>query len=360
MDVRQPLDTPGLFFTTSLVPIETNVESQPPPAPGNSEGPDPASRPSAEAIGKHDFSGRFTMVLPSREELELRHGCWHRRRQMIRTLLETGIAGRTRRDRWDSCGAQAVLSWHKSGEWVLCQAFYCHDRFCYPCSRARSARIARNLSRKIIKGRCRFLTLTLSSDSTPLTKQIDRLYRCFKTLRGDSWWDKAVDGGCAFLEVTYNKTTQQWHPHLHPIISGGYMPQDVLSRKWLAITGNSPIVHIKAIPDAEVVAGYVSKYAAKCMDDSVFDDQFKLSELLVALGGRRFCMTFGDWRGWKLLEHQPLDMTEFKPVGLLTKVVQDAACGDALAIRTLNALRKNLRWEALNADALDDALPPGA
>jgi hypothetical protein len=136
------------------------------------------------------------------------------------------------------------------------------------------------------------------------------------------------------------------------------MPQDVLSRKWKAITGNSPIVHIKAIPDAEIVAGYVSKYAAKCMDNSVFENQDKLSELLVALGGRRFCLTFGSWRGWKLLEHTPLDMSDFKPIGTLTSITHDAACGDALAIRTLNALRRNLRWEDLNPDALEDALPP--
>jgi hypothetical protein len=274
MDVRQPLERIDLFSVTSLVPIETNVESEISPAPGTSDSPDQAPRPGAGAVGKHDFSGRFTMCLPSKEELELRHGCWHRRRQMIRTLLETGIAGRTRRDRWDSCGAQAMLSWHKS------------------------------------------------------------------------------------VEVTFNPTTQQWHPHLHPITSGSYMPQDVLSRKWKAITGNSPIVHIKAIPDAEIVAGYVSKYAAKCMDNSVFENQDKLSELLVALGGRRFCLTFGSWRGWKLLEHTPLDMSDFKPIGTLTSITHDAACGDALAIRTLNALRRNLRWEDLNPDALEDALPP--
>lgn len=348
----------GGLFSSSLVPIESNVEMSPPPAPSNPTDPDEASPPPAGPVGAHGFDGRYSMVLPSREELALRHSCWSARRQVIRQILAAGMAGRTRLARWDACGSQAMLSWHKSGQWVLCQAFYCHDRFCYPCSRSRSSRISGNLAAKLNTTKSRFLTLTLASDDTPLSKQIDRLYRCFKTLRADAWWDRYVEGGCAFLEVTFNPQSQQWHPHLHPIITGEYLAQDVLSRKWLAITGNSPIVHIKLVPDGQVVARYVSKYAAKCMDDSVFDSAEKLSELLVALTGRRFCMTFGAWRGWKLLEHTPLDMSDFKPVGSLTQVVQNASTGDALSIRTLNALRKNLRWDALNPDALDDALPP--
>lgn len=251
-----------------------------------------------------------------------------------------------------------MLHWHKSGQWVLCQAFLCHDRFCYPCSKARSRTISTNLSRYIKQSGSRLITLTLTSDRTPLTKQIDRLYRCFKTLRGDQWWEKNVEGGAAFLEVTFNPLLKMWHPHLHPVVSGNYLPQDVLSRKWHAITGNSPIVHIKLIPSVEAIAQYVAKYAAKGMDDSVFSDASTLQEWLISSCGRRLCATFGAWRGWKLLAHEPLDMSEFKPVGSLTRITQDAACGDPLAIRTLNALRKNLRWDALNPDAQDDALPP--
>jgi len=303
------------------------------------------------------MDGRYTMVLPTKEELALRHGSWQNRRQQVRDALQNCRSGRSRLAAWDSCGSQAMLSWHRSGQWVLCQAFYCHDRFCYPCSKARSRRISENLSRKIAESGVRFLTLTLSSDRTPLTKQIDRLYRSFKTLRADEWWSRNVTGGAAFLEVTFSPVLGMWHPHLHPICQGNYLPQDVLSRKWLAITGNSPIVHIKAIPDSSVVANYVAKYAAKGMDDSVFGDASRLQEWIVSSSGRRLCSTFGNWRGWKLNEHTPLDMTEFKPIGSLTQVTRDAACGDALAIRTLNALRKNLRWQSLNPDAYDDACP---
>lgn len=258
---------------------------------------------------------------------------------------------------WDCCGSQAMLSWHKSGQWVLCQAFTCHDRFCHPCSISRSKRIAANLSSKLQQSGVRFCTLTLSSDHTPLTKQIDRLYRSFRTLRADAWWEKNVVGGCAFLEITFNTALQMWHPHLHPLIQGEYLPQSVLSRKWLAITGNSPIVHIKAVPDINRVAHYVAKYAAKGMDDSVFTSTDRLQEWILASSGRRICMTFGKWRGWKLLQHQPLDMSEFKPVGSLTHVTQQAALGSKWAIDTLNAVRKNLRWDSLNPDAIDDANP---
>jgi hypothetical protein len=156
--------------------------------------------------------------------------------------------------------------------------------------------------------------------------------------------------------VTHNPHTGLWHPHLHPIIQGSFLPQHVLARKWFAITGNSPIVHIKAVADGETIARYVSKYAAKCMDDSVFDDRERLQELMISQSGRRFCMTFGNWRGWKLNEHEPLDMSEFKPAGSLTRITALASQGDSFAVRTLNALRKNLRWDSLNpeADSIDN------
>lgn len=306
------------------------------------------------------MDGRYNMVLPTREELQLRHGAWDHRRRLIREQMQTIRAGKSRLAAWDSCGSQAMLSWHKSGQWVLCQAFYCHDRFCFPCAKARSRRISENLSRQLKLSGARFVTLTLASDQTPLNQQIDRLYRSFRYLRSDPWWIKNVEGGAAFLEITFNTQLQQWHPHLHPIVEGQYLPQAVLSRKWLSITGNSPIVHIKLVPNSMTVCNYVAKYAAKGMDDSVFTDQNRLQEWLLASTGRRLCLTFGSWRKFKLTESTPLDMSEFKAVGSLTQVTRDAACGDQLAIRTLNALRRNLRWEALNPDALEDALPPSA
>lgn len=111
------------------------------------------------------------------------------------------------------------------------------------------------------------------------------------------------------------------------------------------------------MPDINRVAHYVAKYAAKGMDDSVFTSTDRLQEWILASSGRRICMTFGKWRGWKLLDHQPLDMSEFKPVGSLTHVTQQAALGSKWAIDTLNAVRKNLRWDSLNPDAIDDANP---
>lgn len=320
--------------------------------------PEPSDPPSPEAgaVGKHGFDGRYTLVLPTLEETTLRHATWANRRRQIREQMARSLFSRGRLSRWDCCGAQAMLSWHRSGQWVLCQAFYCHDRFCHPCSIARSRRLSENISAKLKGQEARFLTLTLSSDDTTLSKQLDRLYRSFRTLRADDWWSKNVQGGCATLEVTLNIKTGQWHPHLHPVVVGNYLPQAVLSRKWLAITGNSPIVHIKLIPDCNTVARYIAKYAGKGMDDSVFSNPDKLQEWLIAASGRRLCMTFGDWRKTKLLDSTPLDMSEFRVVGSLTYVTQQAACGEAWAVRTLNALRTNLRWEALNADALDDAL----
>lgn len=356
--VQQPSPPPlWLAPSSSLVPIETNGFSSTADIMEKRARRDDCPQPPVSGTKSHSMDGRYTMVLPTTEEIALRHSCWAQRRRQIRESLGCVTHSRNRLNAWDSCGSQALLHWHKSGQWVLCQAFHCHDRFCYPCSKSRTRVIAENISRKIAQSGVRFITLTLTSDRTPLTKQIDRLYRCFKTLRSDDWWTNNVSGGAAFLEVTFNPLLKMWHPHLHPIVQGQYLPQDVLSRKWLAITGNSPIVHIKYIPAANTIANYVAKYAAKGMDDSVFSDPEKLQEWLIASCGRRLCMTTGNWRGWKLTETTPLDMSEFRPVGSLTHVTQQAALGEKWAIDTLNALRRNLRWEALNPDAYDDANP---
>ena len=358
---RRPTAEPRPFSldlppSASVLPIETNVGQKDSPLYERDGELTTAFGPPAAPIGSHGLDGRYSMILPTLEELNLRHLCWSKRRGQVLAAASTGAFGRNRLLAFNCCGSQAMLSWHKSGQWVLCQSFTCHDRFCTPCARARSARIASNLSKKISKSGSRFVTLTLSSDATPLTKQIDRLYRSFRTLRADEWWQHNVSGGCAFLEVTHNPHTGLWHPHLHPIIQGSFLPQHVLARKWFAITGNSPIVHIKAVADGETIARYVSKYAAKCMDDSVFDDRERLQELMISQSGRRFCMTFGNWRGWKLNEHEPLDMSEFKPAGSLTRITALASQGDSFAVRTLNALRKNLRWDSLNpeADSIDN------
>lgn len=338
------------LFSSSLVPIETNVETTNYPVDDACPPPEDPPQPEANAQGVHHLNGAYTIKTASLEEQKFRHAAWSRRRQESRHALQRCHAGRGRLERWDGCGSDTQLYWHKSGSHVLAICFCCHDRFCWPCARTRSRRIAENLSRKIILARSRFLTLTLSSDDTPLSQQITRLYRCFKTLRQDQWWGDNVTGGAAFLEVTLNKHTNRWHPHLHPLVQGNYLPQSVLSRKWLALTGNSPIVHIKLVPDARTIANYVCKYASKCIDDSVFDDPDKLQELMISLGGRRLCLTFGDWRGWKLLEAAQMDLSEYKSAGSLLDLTDAASSGDQFAQRTLANCRKNLKWQDLQPE----------
>jgi len=148
----------------------------------------------------------------------------------------------------------------------------------------------------------RFVTLTLRHSRTPLEDQLDRLYRSFNVLRRRKFWLAHVDGGAAFCETKVSEKDGLWHPHLHLVVVGSYMDQRTLSQEWLAVTGDSSVVDISRVRDEKTVGFYITKYVSKPLDSSLFTDESLLQEAIVALSGRRLCMTFGSWRGTPLVE----------------------------------------------------------
>lgn len=231
-----------------------------------------------------------------------RHRSWHQRRLRVATALAVANVSRHRYRSFISCGCQA---------WVLRSALnpadfkvvpdFCHDRWCVPCSHGRATRITANLLEKLQDRQTRFITLTLKSDQDPLRARIDRLLAAFAKLRRRAFWKDRVVGGAGFLEITRGKRHTHWHPHLHLIVEGAYVPKEQLVQTWLEITGDSYVVDIQFIRDPRIVGSYVTKYASKPLAPQLLREPAALVEAIQALRGRKLLYAFGTWATWKLL-----------------------------------------------------------
>lgn len=229
------------------------------------------------------------------------HTGWaHDRRRIWLALAEADV-GPSRIRRFAQCCSVWYLFRHKKDRQRYQVApNHCRDRFCVVCGRARQARIAENLARYLQGTTPRLLTLTLRHTNTPLTDQLDRLYASFRKLRQTPIFRNHADGGIAFLELTIGKADGLWHPHLHILLLGGFIPQAAIRAQWLAITGDSDVVDIRSVKAVQEAVRYVAKYATKPATAGVIRSPVHLREAVTALAGRRMLLAFGCCSRWTL------------------------------------------------------------
>ena len=169
----------------------------------------------------------------------------------------------------------------------------CRDRLCPLCAKTVARKTAARVSAVIRPwDQCRHLTLTLAATTDPLGQQIDKLLSSFRRLRQRSFWATEVRGGIGTIEVTFNQATQQWHPHLHLLLDGNYLPHGMISSEWSMVTGGSFIVHITAVHSKDDAGRYISKYVTKPSTMGNLPHP-RLCELASAMSGRRQLITFG-------------------------------------------------------------------
>jgi hypothetical protein len=174
-----------------------------------------------------------------------------------------------------------------------------------PCTRERGLAIASNIHAHLAGQRARFVTLTLRTEGLPLREALSKLQHAFRRLLRTGLWRGRVTGGAAFLEVKWNPDSARWHPHIHAIVQGRYIPHDLLRRTWLLITGDSSVVRVQVVKSHESVTRYVTTYASKTVRTSDFPTDASLREAITALHGTRLCRTFGTWRGVALTKTEP-------------------------------------------------------
>jgi hypothetical protein len=277
-----------------------------------------------------------------------RHTGWQSTRERVYWVLKDAIrhnpAGfiengpaKTRADNFAACGAHANVYQNpeKPDEYRV-SGSCCHDRFCLPCAQARSRAISMAVCNHLNGSRARFLTLTVKADALPLGGAIKKLYTAFKELRRNRIWKDRVTGGVAFLEIKYNPETRNWHPHLHCLIQGRYLPHSDLSHAWHRITGDSYIVHIALVENDLTAHRYITKYSSKPLNSTYSHDHNLLAEAITALHRVRMCMTFGEWRGLKLTPEP--DAQAWIKVASLLEVLNAAANGEPWATEISQAL----------------------
>ncbi len=179
------------------------------------------------------------------------------------SLLDSG-SDRKRTQRLDDCRTTAHFAVNDKTRTVHVLSSSCKLRWCPMCARARAACITKSAVTWLESARSpKMLTLTLRHSNAPLDHQLNYLYQAFRSFRQRKYFHKKVRGGIWFFQLKFYEESQQWHPHLHCLIDSPYLPQDVLSRLWLAVTGHSKIVDIRQVKSKAEAAKYVARYAAR-------------------------------------------------------------------------------------------------
>jgi len=169
----------------------------------------------------------------------------------------------------------------------------CKQRLCPFCAQARANKLAGDLTAEVLSmSHPKTLVLTVKSRTAPLAEQLHHLRDSFRKLRRTPTWRNTVARGVYVIEITVNADTGLWHPHLHAIIDGGYLPQKLLRKAWFDATGDSEIVWIQAVKDPTAAAWDTAKYAGKpAKIHTLTEDQ--LREYALAVRSQRMIQGFG-------------------------------------------------------------------
>lgn len=281
-----------------------------------------------------------------------RHSGWWRDRARVAQALGEVFPTGPRIDRFLWCGQDAFVEVSDGDppEYRVASV-RCRDRWCRVCGTERSRHVAANLVDHLDGRTVRFLTLTIKTDELTLSQAVNKLYRSFAKLRLTRLWKRCVVGGAATCEIKRTSNGTRWHPHLHVLVEGKYIPQEDLRRAWFKITGDSYILHIMPTPDNAVAAGYLTKYLSKPVPAEIVRNVDWLQEAIVALNGRRMVTTFGSWRGVKLTDVP--DRGAWTKLCSLRELTERAGRGDQ---RSRHILRHLLGQHSIDPETLDKHL----
>lgn len=283
-----------------------------------------------------------------------RHSGWRDiRRRVYAGLVAAGVPA-SRLDRFAKCGSSAWVEMGRRKDYVAgrgatapidryrVRCNTCRDRFCVPCAGTRARIVAHTLIDLLGDEPARFITLTVKHTDAPLRQQVDRLYRSYKKLRKTVLWQRHVFAAAALLEIKRGRDDRLWHPHLHVLTKGRFVPHADLKNEWHRITEDSFIVDIRIIKDPARAAAYVSKYVTKPMVQTYSTDTDAVAEAVQAMHHRRTVLLTGDWRNlhW---EKQTDDHT-WEWVGNLDSLVHRALAGEPAALQVMDRLRSDGKW----------------
>jgi len=197
----------------------------------------------------------------------------------------------------------------------LTNSNFCKDRLCPLCNWRRSLKIFGQVSQVMNKlennYKFIFVTLTIRNcTAEELPKTLVRLQKAFNDLTRLKMIKNAYKGYFKALEVTRNKDTGEYHPHLHIIFAvnqsyfddNTYISQKRLSELWSFVLDLDyiPIIDMRKVSEKDKSlkssVAEVAKYSVKSDDylnhnDSELIDSI-VKTLLKSLSYRRLC-SFG-------------------------------------------------------------------
>lgn len=270
--------------------------------------------PLPSTVHTEETSNRFDSI-PTYGEV-LRHSCHPEflAIEQVYEVLDNGI-GRDRAWNLRNCRSSAWFVRHDETGEVRVASMSCHLRWCPVCARARRSYITHEISEWLVSSdHPKFLTLTLKHTKATLEHQIHHLYQFFRKLRKRKDFAAAVTGGIWFFHIRKSKTDGLWHPHLHCLITGKYIPVRRIRHLWIQVTYGSEIVHIRTVNDFEKASAESARYAA-CPGSLAGMSLQDGIEMVEAMHGRRICGTWGTGRAVSLRPQPEQDRHHWSKVG---------------------------------------------
>ena len=145
----------------------------------------------------------------------------------------------------------------------------------------------------------KMITFTLKHTLDPLEVQIKKLYDSFRKIRQRAYFKKHVTGGVWFFQIKQSCRTGEWHPHMHCLVAGTFLPHAQLKKLWLKITGDSTIVDIRPVIDRDSACCEVARYATSPADLTTVDLDAAY-EIYEATKSKRICGSWGSAKGLAL------------------------------------------------------------
>jgi len=252
------------------------------------------------------LAGRFRLH-PQNHLQEVLHERHDRHRRRIIAALDDGYTRSHRRSAVRLAGCSSAARFYVDPDIGRVRPWLnrCMHKLCPFCGRARTAHVAKQLE-AIMQAmkRPRAMILTVRSNDRPLRDQIAALRRSFRQLRSRRFWKDRVLGGAYTLEITLNERTELWHPHLHIIYDGAYMPVKLLQHNWHDVTGGSEVVWVQDVRDAPGAARELAKYIGKVQQVDRLKDHH-IRAYADGVNGSRMVQTFGDTHGRRAEDHDP-------------------------------------------------------
>jgi hypothetical protein len=214
--------------------------------------------------------------------------------------LAVGLGEVELADKLDRCHSRlAVLTCGRHIARII-PNFTCEFRLCPDCGRRRSRKL-QNKYLPMMRGFMLHhkvtpvhLVLTQTHRAETRKQSAKRIKDAFTKLQRREFWKEFFKGGTWSLEFTKDKNGLH-HTHLHIIgFRRKFFDIELLRDEWLAVTGDSYVLHLKPIQDIATGLREVVKYVSKPLDIRRFgaDD---LKEFL-GLKNMRMFGTFGEFR----------------------------------------------------------------